>query len=567
MKRKLLLLIFLVGLTIHFCDRKPTPDTLLKIGSKTYTILDFFEENVQSSFKELPEKNRRKMVKDFAEEKLMLYDAYQKNYDRKGDFQQKLRFFEKRQLIKTYLDRTILDSIITQAELYDIYRHYGTKVQARHILIKVTDAQDKESAYRQAREIYQKALSGHDFSELAQKYSEDESTAKKGGDLGYFAWGRMVDPFQKKAFGLRVGEISEPVLTKHGYHIIKVTDRREGKKKRFKDEEEDIRRMAINQHRDELQSSYMQKIETLKKELDLQIDMSALKKFNDKYRAVRKKLINEKNQQVAPEIVLEALSFQDTLAITRKRAYTPSWLQEQVRENPGIPAYIFGSPENLIRLIENLIINATLAQQAREWGAHKDPQFQADFADYRDRLVLNKYKQDHIYSQVDISDTTARRYYEKNKAKLYMNKASSEVREIYLKDSSRAHIVLQKALKGADFNTLAENNTLRYDERPQKGYLGFINENQYGDIGRLAQEVPADSVYPELIKSGSGYAIIKVLAKKPASPKDFEKIKRSVKSTLKQEQINQAQNELLRKLKKKYNLKIYWDTINLTTKE
>ncbi len=567
MSRKLLFLMIIIAFTFHFCERKPSPDTLLKIGKKSYTILDFFEENVQSSFKELPANHRRNKVRDFAEEKLMLYDAYQKKYHRKGAVQEKLEAFAKRQLIQTYFDRIILDSVITQEELHTIYRHYGTKIQAQQILVKTDEKTNREAAYRQARDIYQKAQSGHNFSELAKKYSDDKSSAKKGGDLGYFTWGKMADPFQQKAFNLRIGEISEPVLTKFGYHIIKVTDRREGRKKRFKDEKENIKRLAINQHREELQSRSRQKIESMKQDIALRMNMAVLQNFAKKYINTRKKLVHEKDQQISPDIVIEALSFEDTLATTKNDTYTKAWILKQLRENPGIPAHIFGSAQNIARLIENLVITATLEQAAHQWGAHKDPEYQASMSAYRDKVVLNKYKQDHIYSQVDISDSAARKFYEKYKTDLYMNKASSEVREIFVKDSSLARKLLKKAEEAADFNALAREYTARYDERPKKGYLGFINADQYGDIGRLAQKVPADSVYSDLIQSGSGYSIIKVLDKKPATPKDFEKIKRSVKSKLKQKQISQAKQELLQKLKNKYNLKIYWDTINLTAKE
>ncbi len=89
----------------------------------------------------------------------------------------------------------------------------GGKIKASHILLpKLTKAQ----------EIYEDLKSGQDFSKLAQEFSEC-SSKKKGGNLGEFARGDMVPEFWNACTKLKIGEISQPVKTKFGYHIIKRT--------------------------------------------------------------------------------------------------------------------------------------------------------------------------------------------------------------------------------------------------------------------------------------------------------------------------------------------------------
>ena len=90
-----------------------------------------------------------------------------------------------------------------------------TQVKASHILV------DKED---QAKAIYKELKGGADFAELAKKYSKDTSTKDNGGDLGYFARGQMLKPFEEAAFSLKVNKVSEPVQTVYGYHIIKVLE-------------------------------------------------------------------------------------------------------------------------------------------------------------------------------------------------------------------------------------------------------------------------------------------------------------------------------------------------------
>jgi parvulin-like peptidyl-prolyl isomerase len=76
-----------------------------------------------------------------------------------------------------------------------------------------------------ANELRERILAGEDFAALAQAYSDDTGSAANGGDLGWFGRGRMVAPFEEAAFSLPVGEVSEPIKTDFGYHLIEVTEK------------------------------------------------------------------------------------------------------------------------------------------------------------------------------------------------------------------------------------------------------------------------------------------------------------------------------------------------------
>ncbi len=102
-------------------------------------------------------------------------------------------------------------------------------VRASHILFRVpenADAATKKKALDQAQSVLKQARGGGDFAELAKKYSADGS-AQQGGDLNFFTKGQMVPAFDEAAFAMKPGQISDIVTTQFGYHIIKVTDRRQ----------------------------------------------------------------------------------------------------------------------------------------------------------------------------------------------------------------------------------------------------------------------------------------------------------------------------------------------------
>ncbi|MCE2438223.1 MAG: peptidylprolyl isomerase [Candidatus Latescibacteria bacterium] len=92
-----------------------------------------------------------------------------------------------------------------------------------HLLVAIEASDDRAAEVRaQANAIIDRLKKGEDFAALAQQYSSDAGSREDGGDLGYFPRGRMVPAFEEAAFTLRPGEISAPVRTKFGYHIIKV---------------------------------------------------------------------------------------------------------------------------------------------------------------------------------------------------------------------------------------------------------------------------------------------------------------------------------------------------------
>ena len=173
-------------------------------------------------FTEFDKKVQDALIKGFVNTKLLSLDAKSSGLDNSKGFQEKVAHMKEQmlqqQVVEDYLKKAVTDSMIDKEYTKLVESLKGKEeVKASHILV---DTEEK------AKEAKKKLSKGAKFADVAKEFSSDKSTNATGGTLGYFSEGQFVPEFEKKAFAMKVGEISDPVKTQFGWHIIKVEDRR-----------------------------------------------------------------------------------------------------------------------------------------------------------------------------------------------------------------------------------------------------------------------------------------------------------------------------------------------------
>jgi peptidyl-prolyl cis-trans isomerase C len=184
--------------------------------------LDFAASEVGAQLVNYAPADRRRMLLQFIVENELMAEAAEKdNLGTGQSFEDRLKFHRRRALRDAFFDKNIRNGVSEEAakKIYD-EKISGMKpepeIHARHILV-ATEAEAKEVAERLKK--------GEDFATVAKEKSKDPSA--EGGDLGFFGRGQMLKPFEDAAFALEPGQISEPVQTQFGWHIIKVEEKRE----------------------------------------------------------------------------------------------------------------------------------------------------------------------------------------------------------------------------------------------------------------------------------------------------------------------------------------------------
>lgn len=180
-----------------------------------------------------PEAKQDYLVQFVADMILVSKAAEDKKFGEGSDFKRKLEFSRKKLLMEGLL-QSVGKQALTDEAMHKVYdeavKQVGEEkeVHARHILFRAPAGDDKagKEAEDKIKAVIARLKKGEDFAKVATEVTEDPSGKANGGDLGYFTKEQMVPEFSEVAFKLDKGQISDPVKTQFGWHVIKVEDQR-----------------------------------------------------------------------------------------------------------------------------------------------------------------------------------------------------------------------------------------------------------------------------------------------------------------------------------------------------
>lgn len=224
MEKQLLTFLLLLISSLAFAQ---DDEVLFTVGNDAVTAEEFayiYKKNNNQEGEAYSMEALQEYLDLYVKFKLKVKAAKEAGLDTLPEFMREFSSY-KQQLMKPYLtDEEVSEHLVDEA-----YQRHQQEVRARHILITLPrDAApaDTLTAYKQALALRDSVLDGAGFGRIARLYSQDPSAKKNEGDLGYFTVFQMIYPFESAAYKLEEGEISMPVRTQFGYHVVEVTDKR-----------------------------------------------------------------------------------------------------------------------------------------------------------------------------------------------------------------------------------------------------------------------------------------------------------------------------------------------------
>ncbi len=284
-----LLVAGLLFLTTACGDREGAGEADSKVEGGAEVVATFADEEMslddfQAEVEKLPPQvkpllssleRRKKFLENFILSKLLVDEAKRRGLDKDEEIRKQLDEMEKRLILQKVFKDLQQNVAVTDEDVKAYYDANPAEFTTAEIKVSHILLEDEASA----QEVLEKVKANPDsFAELAKTRSKDTATAPEGGDLGFFGRGRMVPEFEQAAFELeKPGDLSEVVKSPFGFHVIRLTEKKEGEKRPFEQVAGEIRTKLLQERQRHAVEAHFEKVKT---EAKLLIDDQVLAKYN-----------------------------------------------------------------------------------------------------------------------------------------------------------------------------------------------------------------------------------------------------------------------------------------------
>ena len=539
---------------------KEDPNVLATIGDETVTMQDLREEMIrvyrsESSAARISLEQREESLNTLVERKLKIAGARAEGYFDTPEVKEK----RERYLVDGMMNRLhkleVLDKIATEEKLRELYNKQGLEVEASHVLLRWTA--DSSAVRRQAAEVAREISRGMPFAQAAERYTEEPGGGERQGSLGWFTWGRMVPEFQDACWQLEVGEVSEPVETQFGVHLIHLTGRREvASRPSFEEQRDGLTESYLRMNGETVSRMGLDYVIAMKEEMGFMLDTLAC---GDLLTAIQANMQPERKLR---DILSEDLGAEwagKELAVWEGGKTTVTELSASTERNFR-PTSDITSRERVIEMVDCASLFPMIEIRARERGLDKDTELVQAAEDQVQGGVLMDYERDRIKGKASISEEAIAAWYESHPDD-YMHPKTVRVQEIYVKDKALAEELSAKAKAGEDFAALAKTHTERPGKQGTDGTLEPFQSGRYGKMGEAAFSMNVGDV-SEPLPIGRNWSVIKLVEQIPPRPKSLDESRTSIRMKLEREARKENTALWRKEIEKVVPVKIYSDRLN-----
>ena len=535
-------------------------DTLASIDGKSISMEDFTSKNPASRFAGKEKDFIDSKVDEYVRKALFSHVALERGLGDAEDIQEKRLKAEQRQMLQQVYTTVILDAVISDEYIKEVYDRSGTELNARHILLQFKGTSRSRATRTKAEavtlmgEIKDRLSKGVPFEELANEFTDDPTGKVNGGDLGWFGWGKMVGPFQEAAFSLNPGEVSDAVETDFGFHIIKLEAKREVERGDFENEKKTIKQQASREKSAELGQMANQFLEDQKKAAGFEVIAENVHTFFMIYDG-------SESKKEPIDIMLEKLNYQAPLFRLKGEELGSDWLIHEIRMIDEGQRPRFSGENQLLGIIDQLVTQNLIIAYGYENKFEQEEVFAEKIDALVERFAYDAFIAEKINANLTPTEEELLAFYEANKAEKYLDKKKVLVREVFVKDSLFAVSLKKRLDAGEVMEKLAKRYTERKATQEGGGLLPAFQEGRYGLMGKTAFEMEGGEIAGP-IKLGNGYSIIQLEENLPEAAKPYSKVKGRVRTEILNELRTSRNENLYNELVKEFPVTINYSAVH-----
>ncbi len=536
-----LILSFTVMLTvISACDKPIQKDVLAQIENFKVTEVHFenaFKEYYYRTGQVLSPDERTKLsvLNTTFNTYVLATFAEDEGLDKTQAALYKKEEIKARVLTEEYLNQVVLADIkVLPEEVNEYFVRFNTTLSASHLY-----AQDLESA----NALYSRLQSGERFEDLANEVFQNPYLAKNGGDIGSFTTDDMDIAFENAAFGLKVGEISNPVQTAQGYSIIKLTNR--FTKPILTEYELAVKKPQIEGYVLKKKQELTMRARMNEFINSIYISEEALfriwNQFNENYEGAISK---------SPEF-LENLKSDEEFATYRDFKFEMEDFISELSITPTQYINTINSPKMLRNFVLGTAYRAYMVQKAEENGIDKQALVKESIAETYYHYLADEASA-HLKSTITNTDQELRVVFNENKAR-FEKPMLINLQRIVVDNEEEANQIIKNLEKGASFKALVKKHSINNEDLFTDGELGYESIKSYGFMSTKLANLNVGDISEVIHYETGKYHIYKCLGIEEAIGVNFEEARDQVNNFLTTRKLKSLRASTIEDVKKKHD--------------
>ncbi|MBK7142276.1 MAG: peptidyl-prolyl cis-trans isomerase [bacterium] len=540
---------------------KTDDKVIAEVGSYEITVDQFDEltkalpQNFTSAQEEFDTKSQ--ILDSMIVQRLLVLAGKEKGVDKLEEVAQAVAANRDKFLLDILYKRQIEDKVTaSDAELQELWGKLEFRHKVSHILVADKDTADA---------LVSRLAAGENFEQLAFDASTDQTAKRNRGELGFYQYGSMPEApeFEEAMLALDLNEISTPVKTRYGYHIIKVTERQPNDSRQpFDKMKASLERTLKHLKRTRLTTAYL---ESIKSNYPFTVDRSTLDY-----------LIHKRNDLYPAEVLknLPKNDFDDRqLDRNERELVLATWEGGQVtlgeylnlaRALPPATRPEFENYDQMPMAVLQAKLTDVLILEATKAGVENDDEFKKKLDLFKDLTIADVMRNDSIMVQKQPTEEQMRQYYDAHQNE-YMDAARVHIYEILVSDELLAN-KLTNLRSLADFRKRAVELTERPALRTTEGDMGYIVRDRYPEIFDAAFRTPIGEIGGPVPTVGGKYSVYYVVDKIDAQVRDFLAVRPMISSKLAADEASQRFTQWVKEHKDatkiEINYEVLWSTVN-----
>lgn len=419
------------------------------------------------------------------------------------EYKKELAWVEKQSVLAYLKDQEVYAKInVTEKEVREAFLRVNEQIAASHLFAPTLD---------EAENLYQLLEIGVDWDNLAAQVFTDTTLRNNGGYLGYFTWGDMDPAFEDAAYSLKVGEISKPIKTSHGYSIIRLENR--------------ISHPLLTEYEFQTKKNKLERVLRIKKKPEYEKKYLASIFDESKYSMNQKSIDNITPHFGFSDIGKAENSYRpnpnDVCASYNGKKFSEQFIIDQIIQIPNFHQSKINSREKLKQAVKGIVMQTLLYSEAVKKGYDKN-QMVVDVADKLKMQAFLEKKMLQILSDVKVTDSVLYEYY-KNNLETFKSPDEISIQEIIVDNESLVDSLSTMLKAGNDFGRLAKEYSLREFSKKNNGIINYAPLSKFGFLKSDFWEAEIGEIIGPIELQGA-YGIFKVLGKKRGEPKKSENI-------------------------------------------